>query len=104
MPQVPATQRRVHPRLAVTAGVRIWHELSCREFPARMVNVSRGGLLMSVPITAPVLEGHAVRLRGLADAAGELVPAGEDISAVVVRVDRSAAIRKGRVMVAVRFA
>jgi hypothetical protein len=101
----PIKERRVSPRYATTAGVQLFHEPSKRDFPARCVNLSTGGLLMYVPAAVPVRTGQTVRLTlsqvGLPALAGL---SAAPIEAKIVRVDRNALLAEGHLAVAVRFA
>lgn len=101
----PLKERRISPRHEAATGVRFFHEPSQRDFPARCVNLSTGGLLMYVPAAAPVRPGQAVRLTlgqvGLSELAGL---SASQIEAKIVRVDRNTLLAEGHLAVAVRFA
>ena len=101
----PPKERRVSPRYGATAGVRFFHEPSSRDFPARCVNLSTGGLLMYVPAAAPVRPGQTVRLTlGQVDLPELAGLSAARVEAQIVRVDRNALLAEGHLAVAVRFA
>ncbi len=101
----PLRERRINTRYQLATGVRFLHGLSQRDFPARCVDISKSGLLMYVPASAPVKPGHAVRLTlggvdldelaGLSDAT---------VDGTIVRVNRQTLLANGYVAVGVRFA
>ncbi len=97
-------ERRVHRRYPVPASVRVEHLASGRNFPARAVDASRGGMLMYVPAATPVKVGQAIRLAvsnvGQPDLTGL---AGADRPATIKRVDRHALIRTGHLAIGVAF-
>ncbi len=68
------------------------------------MDISRGGLLMYVPASAPLQAGHVLTLA--ADAGGPAAPAevpdGHAV-ATVVRVDRSKLLHLGQLIVGARF-
>ena len=110
MSPTPLAERRSHPRLAVFGGVRFQHPASRREIAGRLVDLSRGGLRMYVPPDAPLRAGQTIRLldlpgrqhvcEGPSEASEDpLAP----LDAVVIRVDRSALARDGKVAIAARF-
>ncbi|HUT58439.1 MAG TPA: PilZ domain-containing protein [Phycisphaerae bacterium] len=106
MVQTPSTERRQYPRLALSANVRFFHGPSGRELPARTVNISKGGMMMFVPVAAPLRAGQPIRLLAL-PGPGDVrfaPPSGRPVEATVVRVDRRALPAAGRVMAGVRFA
>jgi hypothetical protein len=77
-------------------------------FPARCQDISRGGMLVFLPSTAPLKEGQAVTLevgQMLEDALPDPLPAfaGQYIQATVARVDRRAILTTGHLVVGVRF-
>lgn len=100
-----AVDRRQHVRQPLALSVRFEHLPSRREFKARCVDISRGGLLMYIPATVPVQVGHPIRLtlngigkpefRDLAD---------RTIEVQVVHVDRHTLIPMGHLAIGVRFA
>ena len=106
MAQPPSTERRQYPRLALSASVRFFHGPSGLELPARTVNISKGGMMMFVPVTAPLRAGQPIRLLAL-PGPGDVrfcPPSGRPVDATVVRVDRRKLPARGRVAVGVKFA
>lgn len=63
MNQPPPTERRCHRRLPLSASVEFRHGPTRRDYPARSVDLSAGGMLMYVPATVPIRVGHDVHLR-----------------------------------------
>lgn len=101
----PSVDRRQHRRHPMAVGVRFHHSQSQRDFPARCVDVSRGGMLMYVPAAAPLKPGHAVRLTVGDDVREEFAYLSEKpIDAAVVRVDREKLLQLGHLAVGVKFA
>jgi c-di-GMP-binding flagellar brake protein YcgR len=96
--------RRVHRRRPAPASVRVEHLASHRQFPARAVDASAGGMLMYVPATTPVKVGQTIRL-----AINDVAPpdlaglAGADLPATIRRVDRHALINVGHLAIGVEF-
>jgi len=84
--------------------VRVEHLASRRQFPARAVDASAGGMLMYVPAATPVKVGQAIRL-----AINGVVPpdlaglAGADLPAIIRRVDRHALLNIGHLAIGVEF-
>lgn len=109
MPATPSTDRRQHVRLGLGAAVTLRHEPTGREFPARCVDVSRGGMLLAAPATAPLQAGHCVTLKIRPAAAADLpldlaaVLQSRPMPADIVRVDRTGLTRTGHILVGVRF-
>jgi c-di-GMP-binding flagellar brake protein YcgR len=102
---MPTVDRRQHVRQPLALSVRFEHLPSRREFKARCVDISRGGLLLYVPATVPVQVGHPIRLA----LKGMKKPEFEDLSdktfeAHVVHVDRHTLIPMGHLAIGVRFA
>ncbi len=99
MVQPLPTERRRHPRQASQASLTLHHAASQRDFPARCLDVSDGGLLAAVPLTMPVRVAQEVEVSAFdPQALGE--PARR---AVVVRVERDRLLRQGQLAVALNF-
>jgi hypothetical protein len=85
-------------------NLRFHHVLSDRDFPARTVDVSDGGLLMQIPATAPLQEGHVLRFpvgeQGLADVTRD---DGATMEAKVIRVEHNQLLQTGKLSVGVEF-
>lgn len=123
MGDTASLERRQHPRHPLCVAVELCHSPTGREYPARSVDVSQGGVLMLIPPTAPIQPGHAVRLtlrypdkaaEPTADRDSTSAPHEPDdtvrpfcrdipLSAEVVRVDRQQLLASGQLAVAVRF-
>jgi hypothetical protein len=100
------TERRQHNRIPRVVSIRLHHELTDREIPARTVDISDGGLLLSVPATAPVAPGQTVRVRAGQDVLPRVpmrTTPGEadELEATVVRVDRNALLSTGQLQLGV---
>jgi c-di-GMP-binding flagellar brake protein YcgR len=104
MDHTPKTDRRRYPRHPLTAGVRFQHAPSASEFPGRAVDISDGGMLMYVPVSAPVKAGQPIRLtlRGIrAKQFSDLDD--KTLDARIVHVQRQGLLVTGRVAVGVEF-
>ena len=53
-----SVERRQTRRYPVASNLRFVHQPSERRLPARSIDISDGGMLMYVPATTPVKEGH----------------------------------------------
>ena len=105
MSEPESTERRSHPRYPLVTSVEFFHGPSQREFPARCVNISLGGLKMYVPAATPGRPGQAIRLAIDGVSRPEFAPLGRgSVDATIVRVDRQAMIQEGDLAVGVRFA
>ncbi len=96
--------RRNYRRYPVPVKVQVEHLASHREFPARAIDASAGGMLMYVPAAAPVKVGQAISLAisdvNQPDLTGL---AGQERSATIRRVDRRALISAGHLAIGVAF-
>jgi c-di-GMP-binding flagellar brake protein YcgR len=97
-------ERRTHKRYPLPASVQVEHLASRKAFPARSVDVSRGGVLMHVPAEAPFKAGHNIRLVMENVQEPQFAYLTErDLYATVTRVERKALIHTGTVAVGVAF-
>ena len=85
--------------------VSVWIPEANRFFSGKSVNVSKGGAYISLPMTAPVREGHEIeinfpRTTSLARQKGQYA---RIKTAKVVRVERSEMLRSGSIGMAVQF-
>jgi c-di-GMP-binding flagellar brake protein YcgR len=111
MSSVPSTDRRHYKRLAMSTLVRLHHVPSDREYPARSVDVSDGGMLMYVPAIAPLALGHRIRICAGSSGNGEgpgrfeadLPLAAQPVNGTIVRVDRGKLASIGQILVGVKF-
>ena len=105
MGNTPSAERRRHQRYPLATSIEFFHGPSRRDFPARCVDISEGGMLMYVPAKTPVQAGQPIRL----NLQGVTRPdvgymAEEPMDATVVRVDRQKLLSIGHVAVGVKFA
>ena len=97
--------RRKHARHPLATTVQFYHGPSRREYPARSVDVSHGGMLMYLPASVPVARGHAIRVTIGSHARPELAElSNRPLDATVVRVDRRKVVNLGHLPVGIRFA
>ncbi|HET6430198.1 MAG TPA: PilZ domain-containing protein [Phycisphaerae bacterium] len=99
-----SNERRQHIRHPMATTVEMYHGPSGRQFTARTVDMSRGGVLIYLPAATPVAPGHPVllsigspgrpELGGLCD---------QPVEATIVRVDRNGLLQHGHLPVGVRF-
>lgn len=111
MKSAPA-DRRHYKRVATSALVRLHHGPSDREYPARSVDVSAGGMLMYVPAITPVGLGHRISIR-TDSSAGPDAPGkfecdlprlgAQPVNATIVRVDRGKLVSTGQIVIGVQF-
>ena len=100
----PTAERRQHVRYPLAMSVYFQHVPSGREFPARCVDISAGGLLLYVPAAVPVRAGHAVTLT-LEGIKNPLFTdlSGRVLHAQVVGVDRRALTTMGHLAMRMKF-
>ncbi len=98
-------ENRKETRTELSWPVSIWLPAANRFFNGRSANVSRTGVLVSVPMATPVREGHVVeinfpRTTALATEKGQFarIKAGK-----VVRVDRRNILKDGLIGIGVAF-
>ncbi|MCE5277961.1 MAG: PilZ domain-containing protein [Planctomycetaceae bacterium] len=97
-------ERRVHRRYPLAAGVSFVHAPSQRRFPARCVDISRGGLQVYVPAAAPLKAGQPIRL-DLPKVEGDLEELDQRcVDCTVIRIDRTTLLDKGYISVGLQFA
>ncbi|MCE5327764.1 MAG: PilZ domain-containing protein [Planctomycetaceae bacterium] len=105
MVEMAPQERRVHRRYPLAAGVSFVHAPTRRRFPARCVDISRGGLQIYIPAAAPLKAGQPIRLDLPKVEQGELEELGrQSVDCTVIRVDRSTLIEKGYISVGLQFA
>lgn len=98
-------EQRRNVRSDIAWPVSIWMPEANRFFNGRSINVSKGGAYISVPMTAPVREGHEIevnfpRTMSLARQKGQYA---RIKNARVIRVDRRQMLQDGAIGVAVQF-
>ena len=100
----PTAERRRHVRRPLSSKVRLFHVPTGRYYPARSVDASEGGMLMYVPVTAPVAPGQAVQvhLEQVQRADLDYLPC-EAVDATIVRVDRPRMLGTGHLPIGVEF-
>lgn len=104
MSQTRSVERRAHQRYPLCTGVEFRHGPSHRDFPGRCVNISTGGMQMSVPATTPVQPGHPIRIDLGTVPLTEFAGDGSPVDGTIVRVDRESFLAAGHLTVGVRFA
>ena len=104
MPAAASTDRRKHPRHPLPTSVQFYHGMSQREFPGRCVNISKGGMMMYVPVSSPVKEGDCLRVTLGSASRPEFAGLGEHpFEAAIVRVERKSILQSGHLAVGIRF-
>ena len=104
MDATPKADRRRHQRYPLATSLQFYHGPSQRDFPGRCVDISKGGLLMYVPVVTPVQPGQAIQLAVGSVSRPEFAGLSETpLDATVVRVDRHAILSSGQLAVGVRF-
>lgn len=98
-------EQRRSVRSDIAWPVSIWMPEANRFFNGKSINVSKGGAYISVPMTAPVREGHEIevnfpRTMSLAKQKGQYA---RIKNARVIRVDRRQMLQDGAIGVAVQF-
>ena len=100
-----ASEQRNTKRARVNWPISIWHPKASRFFTGRSVDISRGGVLITLPMKVPVREGQNLEINfprneALAKEKGRFA---RIKTAKVVRVDRSEAIISTNVKVGLEF-
>jgi hypothetical protein len=100
-----AIEQRQDIRQDLSWPVSVWLPEANRFFNGKSVNVSRGGALISVPLTTPVHPGNEIeinfpRTMTLAKQKGQYA---RIKNAKVVRVDRNQMLQDGTLGMAVQF-
>ena len=98
-------ENRREARTDLTWPISVWLPEANRFFNAQTINVAKGGVLVSMPMTTPIRTGHTVemnfpRTKNLAEKKGQFarIKGGK-----VVRVDRSTITSAASIKVAVQF-
>ncbi|MCD4699669.1 MAG: PilZ domain-containing protein [Phycisphaerae bacterium] len=105
MVQQAPTERRKHSRHPLSITVQFYHGPSQREYPARSVDVSNGGMLMYVPVGTPVSPGQPIHVTLGSHNRPEFAGLSEQpVDGTIVRVDRKKMLDIGHIPVGVRFA
>ena len=98
-------ENRVNARTDLTWPISVWLPEANRFFNAQTINVAKGGVLVTMPMTTPIRTGHIVeinfpRTQNLASRKGQFarIKGGK-----VVRVDRSGLTVSANISVAVQF-
>ena len=104
MDEQPSTDRRQHVRYPLATTVQFYHCASRREFPARSIDISAGGILVYVPTGTPVAPGQPIQLKLGAQSRPEFARLSDrPLDATVVRVDRQKILSLGHLPVGIRF-
>ncbi|MGD0785350.1 MAG: PilZ domain-containing protein [Sedimentisphaerales bacterium] len=99
-------ENRKFGRTELTWPVSLWLPEANRFFNGRTVNVAKGGVLLSLPMAAPVKPGHVVEINfprtiNLARKKGQFA---RIKSGKVIRVERDSITSDATIGVAVQFA
>ena len=102
---VGTVEQREDARTSLTWPVSVWMPQANRFFNGRSSNISKSGVFLSLPVTAPVKAGHTIEINfprtdALAKEKGgySRIKAGK-----VVRVERRNMLQDANVGVAIRF-
>ena len=99
-----SADRRQHVRYPLATTVQFYHCPSRREFPARSIDMSAGGILLYVPAGTPVASGQPIQLKLGVHGRPEFAPLSDaPLDGTVVRVDRKRMLDMGHLPVGVRF-
>ena len=98
-------ENRANARTDLTWPISVWLPEANRFFNAQTVNVAKGGVLVTMPMTTPIRTGHIVELnfprtQNLAKQKGQFA---RIKSGKVIRVDRSGLTVSANINVAVQF-
>ena len=98
-------EQRTAKRSSVNWPVSVWHAKAAQFFNGRSVDVSRAGVLITIPMKVPIHEGQNLeinfpRTEQLARQKGRFARVK---NARVVRIDRSDALRSANVKVGLSF-
>jgi c-di-GMP-binding flagellar brake protein YcgR len=100
----PVAERRRSARFPLSASITVHHLPSQRDFPARSVDASQGGMLLYLPAAAPMAPGQQVQLYIPAHDRQELADLSErTLLGRVVRVDRQRLPALGYLPVGIKF-
>lgn len=104
MSSSPVAERRHSSRFPLSVSVTVHHLPSQRDFPARSVDASQGGMLLYLPAAAPMAPGQQVQVYIPSHQREELAELSErTLQAQVVRVDRQRLPALGYVPVGIKF-
>jgi len=104
MDERPSSDRRQFVRYPLAATVQFYHCASRREFPARSIDMSRGGILVYVPAGTPVAPGQPIQLKLDVHGRPEFGRLSDSpLDGTVVRVDRAKMLSDGHLPVGIRF-
>ncbi len=99
-----SVDRRRYRRRPLATGVQFYHPTSRREFPARTIDISEGGMLMYVPASTPLQPGQPIRLKVAGVNRPEFSALSKhNVDATVVRVNRKSLLSEGYLSVGVEF-
>jgi len=106
METTTSVENRRDMRTDLNWPISLWLPEANRFFNVSSINISKGGVLISAPMTTPVRPGHIVeinfpRTKVLAEEKGRFA---RIKSGKVVRVDRKNLLTDGNIGIAVQFA
>jgi hypothetical protein len=98
-------ENRKEARTELSWPVSVWVPEANRFFNGKSLNVSKGGAMLTVPMTTPVRTGHVVEVNfprtvSLARAKGQFARVK---TAKIVRIDRSRCTEDASVGIAIQF-
>lgn len=98
------TERRQYQRYPMPTSIQFFHGPLRREISSRCVDISSGGMLMTVPPNIPVRPGQYIRVTGANFSHPEFMGLSEkSLDATIVRVNREKLLSEGNLAVGVRF-
>lgn len=102
---VCAFDQRRSPRTPVSWPVSVWHPKAARFFNGRSINISQEGVLVRMPLQAPVHEGQDLEINfPRSEALGREKGCFARIkNARIVRIDRSEALDSATVNIGMEF-
>lgn len=104
MGRKPSADRRRHVRYPLATTVQFYHCPSRREFPARSVDISAGGVLVYVPVGTPVALGQPIQLKLGTHSRPEFARLSDSpLDGTIVRVDRRRMLSVGHLPIGIRF-
>ena len=103
MNQEDNSERRQHPRFKLVTKVDFHHGPTDRDFPAKSVDISAGGMMMYLPATVPVHKGQSVNVTVGSSDSPEFAGLDETIFGKITRVDREPLLATGNIAISVKF-
>lgn len=103
--ETQVAEQRTAPRSDLSWPVSVWLPEANRFFNGRSINISKSGVMLNMPMTTPVRNGHEVeinfpRTMNLAKQKGQYA---RIKSGKVVRVERSSLLEGAGIGIAIEF-